>query len=92
MQCSVTGLVEEPLAKLHPEHACFIAQSHTTLCNPVDLQPARLLCPEDSPGKNTGVGCHVLLQGIFPTQGLNPSLLCLLHCRRILYPWSPTPG
>ena len=30
----------------------------------------------DSPGKNTGVGCHVLLQGIFPTQGLNP---CLLH-------------
>ena len=34
----------------------------------------------DSPGKNTGVGCHFLFQGIFPTQGLNPSLL---HCRRI---------
>ena len=32
------------------------------------LQPARLLCPWDSPGKNTGVGCHALLQGIFPTQ------------------------
>ena len=31
------------------------------------------------PGKNTGVGCHFLLQGIFPTQGLNPHLLCLLH-------------
>ena len=37
----------------------------------------------DSPGKNTGVGCHALLQRIFPTQGLN---LSLLHCRRILYP------
>ena len=36
----------------------------------------------DSPGKNTGVGCHALLQGIFPTQGSNPSLL---RWRRILY-------
>ena len=35
---------------------------------------ARLLCPWDSPGKSTGVGCHALLQGIFPTQGLRPSL------------------
>ena len=33
------------------------------------LSPARLLCPWHSPGKNTGVGCHVLLQAIFPTQG-----------------------
>ena len=41
-----------------------------------------LLCPLNSPGKNTEVGCHSLLQGIFPTQGLNPSLL---HCRQILY-------
>ena len=46
------------------------------------LQPARVLCPWNSPGKNTGVDCHALLQGIFPTQGLN---LALLHCRRILY-------
>ena len=37
----------------------------------------RLLCPWDSPGKNTGVGCHSLHQGIFPTQGSNLSLLCL---------------
>ena len=42
-------------------------------------QPARLLCPWDSPGKNTGVGCHALLQGIFPTQGLNLHLLGFLH-------------
>ena len=46
------------------------------------LQPARLLCPWNSPGKNTGVGSHSLLQEIFPTQGSNP---VLLHCRQILY-------
>ena len=39
----------------------------------------------DSPGKNTGVGCHALLQGIFPTQGSNGHLLELLHCWQILY-------
>ena len=48
-----------------------LAKSGWTLLQPCWLQPARLLCPSDSPGKNTGVGCHVLLQGIFPTQGLN---------------------
>ena len=48
------------------------------------LQPARLLCPWDFPDKNTGEGCHFLLQGIFPTQGSNPRLLCLLQCRQIL--------
>ena len=42
---------------------------------PQGLQSARLLCPWDSPGKSTGVGCHVLLQGIFPTRGLNLGLL-----------------
>ena len=46
-----------------------------TLCDPMYLQPSRILCPWDSPGKNTGVGCHALLQGIFPTQGLNPCLM-----------------
>ena len=49
---------------------------------PHGLQPARLLCPWASPGKNTGVGCHSFLQGIFPTQGSSPGLL---HCRWILY-------
>ena len=43
---------------------------------------ARLLCPWDSPGKNTGVGGHSLLQGILLTQGLNPDLP---HCRQIVY-------
>ena len=41
---------------------------------PYGLQPARLLCPWNSQGKNTGVGCHALLQGIFQTQGWNPDL------------------
>ena len=44
--------------------------------------PASLLCPWDFPGKNTRVGCHFLLQGIFLTQGSN---LGLLLCRQILY-------
>ena len=48
---------------------------------PHGLKPARLPCPWDFPGKNTGVGCHSLLQGIFQTQGLN---LGLLHCSQIL--------
>ena len=42
---------------------------------PHGLWPTRLLCPWDFPGKNTGMGCHVLLQGIFPTQGSSPYLL-----------------
>ena len=46
---------------------------------PYGLQPARLLCPWGSPGKHTEVGCHALLQGIFPTQRSNLHLLCLLH-------------
>ena len=51
-----------------------------TLCNPMDYRPSwQLLCPWGSPGKNTGVGCHALLQGILLTQGLNPCLLCPLH-------------
>ena len=46
------------------------------------LQPLRFLCPWNPPGKNTGMGSHALLQGIFLTQGLN---LDLLHCKQILY-------
>ena len=57
---------------------CSVTQWCPTLCDPMDCS----LCPWNSPGKNTGVGCHSLLQGIFPTQGLNPDLL---HCRQILY-------
>ena len=49
---------------------------------PHGLQHIRLLCPWTSPGKNTGEGCHSLLQEIFPVQGWNSGLL---HCRQVLY-------
>ena len=57
----------------------------------MDCSPARLLCPWDSPGKNTGVGCHALFQGIFLTQELNVCLLCLLHWQAGSLPLAP-PG
>ena len=59
----------------------LVAQSCPTL-RPHGLQPVRLVCPWNSPGKNTGVDCHSFLQRTFPTQGLNPGLL---HYRKILY-------
>ena len=55
---------------------CLVSKPCLTLCNPVALQPTRLLCPWDSPGKRTGVGCHFLLQENFLTQRPNS---CLLH-------------
>ena len=54
-------------------HACSVVSDSF---RPHGLQPARLLGPWNSPGRNTGRGCHSLLQGIFPTQGSNT---CLLH-------------
>ena len=59
--------------------------SHSVMSDslqPHGLQPTRILCPWDSLGKDTGVGCHALLQGISLTERLNPSLL---PCRQILY-------
>ena len=56
-------------------------QSCPTLCDPVDCSPPGSPIP-GTPGKNTGVGCHFLLQGIFLIQGLNPGIP---HCRQVLY-------
>ena len=56
------------------------SESHSVMSD--SLRPHRLYSPWDSPGQNTGVGSLSLLQGIFPTQGSNPSLP---HCRQILY-------
>ena len=62
---------------------CLVAKSCPTL---LWLNgPARLFCPWTLPGKNTGVGCHFLLQGIFLIQRSNPHLL---HCRWILHRWA----
>ena len=62
--------------------ACSVALAVSDSLRPHGLQPARPLCPWDSPGKNTAVGCHACLQGTFQTQGSNPGLL---HCRQIPY-------
>ena len=59
---------------------CLVAHSCPALCDPMDCSPAG--SSVHTPGKNTGVGCHALLQGIFPTQGSNSGLP---HYRQILY-------
>ena len=78
-----------PLAPRKPRHFIYqvkvqVAQSCPTLCDPLNcsLPVQSLLCPWNSPGKNTGVGSSSLLQGIFPTQGSNTGLP---NCRWILF-------
>ena len=66
--------------------------SHVWFCDPVDCNPPGSFCPWDFPGKNTEVGCHFLLQGIFPTQGSNLHLLCLLHWQADSWPLSKLGG
>ena len=61
---------------------CWITQLCPTLCNPMGCSLPGSCAHGDSPGKNTGVGCHALLQGSFWSQGLNP---VLPHCKQILY-------
>ena len=78
VHCSLSGCV----------HMRSIVSVVSDFLQPYRLQPTRLHCPWDSPGRNTRVGCHALLQGIFSTQGWNLYLFCLPHCRRILYPLS----
>ena len=88
--CSpVSGSVINPLSFLSGCQSLgsvrMFGHSAMSDLRPQGLQPTRLLCPWDFPGKNTIMGCHFLFQEIFPTQGLSPYLLCLLHCRWILY-------
>ena len=70
---------------------CAVLSCIQLFVTPMDAKSTRLFCPWNSPGKNTGVGCHALLQGIFPTQRLNPHLLCLLLCQAGSLPLGP-PG
>ena len=72
-----------PVLMLAPHRTLCV--SHSVMSNslqPHGLWPARLLCPWDSPSKNTGVDCYSFLQRNFPNQGSNPGLL---HCRQVLY-------
>ena len=64
---------------------CLVTQSCLTLCNPMDYSPPGSSLQGDSVGRNIGVGCHALLQGIFQSQRLNPGLP---HYKQILYPLS----
>ena len=68
---------------------CSVTLVMSDSLQPFAPQPAWFLCPWDSPGKNTGVGGHILLQAIFPTQGSNPHLLCLLHWQAGSLPLAP---
>ena len=74
----------EGLSQEGPIRSCSVL-SHSVVSDffltPMNYSPSGSSAHGDSPGKNTGVGCHALLQGIFPTQGSNPGLP---HCRQIL--------
>ena len=68
-------------------HVCSVAQLYLTLCDPYGLQPIKFLCPWDFPGKNTGLGCHILLlepPGIKP---VTPSLAG--RFLSTMSPWKP---
>ena len=78
-----------PLESETPSHAVYakLLQSYLTLCDPMTIACQAPL----SPGKNSGVGCHAVLQEIFPTQGWNPHLLYFLHWQAGSLPLAP-PG
>ena len=61
---------------------CLVTQSSLTLCDPTDSSPSGFSIHGDSPGKNAEMGCHFLLQRIFPIQGSNPGQT---HCRQVLH-------
>ena len=72
---------------------CMVCPVVSDSLKPYGLQPTRLLSPRNSPGKNTGVGCYFLLQGLFPDSGSIPCFLCLLHWQTdsstLASPWKP---
>ena len=70
-----------------PMRACSFMSDSFVISWTVALQ---LLCPWNYPSKNIREDCHFLLQEVFQTQGSNPHLLCLLHCRWMLYLWDAT--
>ena len=70
---------------------CVCVHLFLTLCDPIDCSPPSSYIHKIFPGKNTGVGCHFLLQGVFSTQGSNPYLLHLLHWQVDSLPLAP-PG
>ena len=81
----------ENLASVHwcqIQSRAKLSQLCPTPCYPMDYDPPGSSVHGDSPDKNARVGCYALLQGIFPTRGLNACLLLLLDCRWIFYLWA----
>ena len=74
----MTAYVHKLVPYMWQPFACSVASVVFNSLQHYGLQPARLLSPWDCPGKSTGMGCHALLQAIFPTQESNP---CFLHWR-----------
>ena len=95
---STTLIFRKMQIKNHDQIPLYICQNESVSCSvlsdclqPHGIHPTRLFCPWNSPGENTWVGCHFLLQSIFPTKGLNPHLLSLLHWQAWSLPLGP-PG
>ena len=87
-ECRLTTIVISP-----PNSSCLCMSccfSWVRLCDPMDRSPPSLLCTWDSPGKNSGVGCHALFQGIFLAQGSNLCHSSLLHWQAGSLPLSAT--
>ena len=84
MYCVVTVLFQKKSVYVCVCVCCWCSVMSESF-RPSGLSPSRLLCPWTFPDKNTGVGCHFILQRILPTKGLNPHLLCLPHCRHIFH-------
>ena len=80
--CAETGFVHFIGFMFWNPVLCLVPQSCLALCDPMDCSLPGSSVHGGSPGKNPGMGCHALLQGIFPIQGSNPGLL---QCRQILY-------
>ena len=99
MDCIVRGITKSLMqpsdfhfhrmlaSSLGPGFCCSVPESCLTLCDPIDCSPPGSSVHDISQEKNTRVGCHFLLWGIFLTQELNPPLPCLLH---LLY-WQVDP-
>ena len=78
LTCNHITAISASILTGHPSGAMLffsLSVMSNSSATPKDCSPTWFLCPWDFPGKNTEIGCHFLLQGIFPTQGLNTPLL-----------------
>ena len=92
VQCPVRLILRHLACLSSPVVSCVYVRVFLLSCVWLFLTPWTVACQihlsMEFYLKNPGMGCHFLLQAIFPTQGLDPNLLRLLHCRRILYHWA----